>query len=157
MVARSALCTAIFIFPTLAQAKSPMEQMFPGPESCYARNYTGAELAEHPAQLVTDIAIRPDFSTDDPLLTVQLSLTLRKVPGGAFEATAYCENSGEDALSCGIEGDAGGFQINSAKDGAILISVSNQGMTLENDRSFATLERKAGDDRSFLLAPVACR
>lgn len=30
-------------------------------------------------------------------------------------------------------------------------------MSFENDAGFATLERKSGGDRSFLLQPVACR
>lgn len=131
--------------------------MFPGPDRCYARVYTDAHLAKHPAQRVTRISIRPDFTIADPMLGVQLKITLRGVPGGAFDAYGYCENEGGHTLYCGMEGDAGGFQITPEKTGAILISVSSLGMGFENDTGFATLERSTGDDRSFLLQPVACR
>ena len=131
--------------------------MFPGPDRCYARVYTDAHLAKHPAQRVTRISIRPDFTIADPMLGVQLKITLRGVPGGAFDAYGYCENEGGHTLYCGMEGDAGGFQINPEKNGAILISISSLGMGFENDTGFATLERSTGDDRSFLLQPVACR
>lgn len=148
--------TALLILPSAAMAQSPMQAMFPGPDSCYARSYSATHLADHPAQRVTDFALSPDFSFADPGLTVRLDLRLRGVPGGAFEGYAYCENEAGH-LYCGMEGDAGGFQIDPAKGGAILVSVSSHGMSFENDTGFATLERNAGDDRTFLLRPAACR
>lgn len=159
MVGAAKTCAAIFIFfaATAALAKSPQEQMFPGTDSCYARRYSDDHLARHPAQRVTQIAISPDFTIADPLLGVHLTLSLRGVPGGTFEAYGYCENNGGHTLYCGMEGDAGGFQITPAKKGGILIEVSNLGMGFENEAGFATLERNSGDDRSFLLQPVACR
>ena len=149
----------IFTFSTAAAAlaQSPQDQMFPGPDSCYARSYSQDHLASHPAQRVTRITISPDFTIADPMLGVHLKLRLRGVPGGAFEAYGYCENEGGHTLYCGIEGDAGGFQITPAKQGGILIEVSSLGMSFENEAGFATLERNSGDDRSFLLQPVACR
>lgn len=141
---------------TAAFAKSPQEQMFPGTDSCYARRYSDDHLAKHPAQRVTEIAISPDFTSADPFLGVHLTLNLRGVPGGAFEAYGYCENQGGQTLYCGMEGDAGGFQITPAKQGGILIKVSSLGMGFENEAGFATLERNSGDDRGFLLQPVAC-
>ena len=131
--------------------------MFPGRDSCYARSYREDHLASHPAQRVTRITILPDFTIAAPMLGVHLTLHLRGVPGGAFEAYAYCENNGDHTLYCGMEGDAGGFQITPAKKGGILIEVSSLGMSFENEAGFATLERSSGDDRSFLLQPVACR
>ena len=159
MVGKSAFRAAIFTAcaATSAGAESPQDQVFPGPGSCYARSYSEDHLAKHPAQRVTRIAISPDFSIADPLLGVHLTLRLRGVPGGAFEAFGYCENEGGDTLYCGMEGDAGGFAITPAKNGAILIKVSSLGMSFENETGFATLERNSGDDRSFLLQPVACR
>ena len=142
---------------TNARAESPQEQMFPGTDSCYARRYSEDHLASHPAQRVMRIAISPDFSIAAPLLGVHLTLTLRGVPGGDFEAYGYCENEGGDTLYCGMEGDAGGFAIIPAKQGGILIRVSSLGMSFENETGSATLERATGDDRSFLLHPVACR
>lgn len=131
--------------------------MFPGADSCYARRYSADHLAGHPAQRVTQIAISPDFASADPFLGVHLTLDLRGVPGGAFETYASCENEGGETLYCSMEGDAGGFQITPARKGGILITVSSLGMTFENDTGFATLERNSGDDRSFILPPVACR
>ncbi|WP_333814906.1 hypothetical protein [Tabrizicola sp.] len=142
---------------TAAGAQSPQDQMFPGPDSCYARDYGKDHLAEHPAQRVTRIAISPDFDIAQPFLGVHLTLRLRGVPGGEFEAYGSCENEGGDTLYCTMEGDAGAFAITPAKGGAILIKVSSRGMGFENDAGFATLERNTGDDRSFLLRPIACR
>lgn len=159
MVTRSAACAALFILAggVAVQADSPQEQMFRGADSCYARSYSDDHLAKHPAQRVTRITIGPDFSSADPLLVVHLTVDLRGVPGGAFEAYGSCENNGGHTLYCGMEGDAGGFQITPAQKGGILIEVSSLGMSFENDAGFATLERNSGDDRSFLLQPVACR
>jgi hypothetical protein len=157
MVIRPILCAAILIIPALADAKSPQDQMFPGAGSCYARSYTADHLASHPAQRVIGMVIRPDFASSDRFLTLHLTVNLRGVPGGAFEAYAYCENEGADTLYCAMEGDAGGFQITPAKGGAILISVSSLGMGFENDTGFATLDRNTGDDRSFILRPATCR
>jgi len=106
---------------------------------------------------VTAITVSPVLDYAEPLLGLYLTLTLRNVPGGGFEAYAGCENEGADTLYCSLEGDAGGFRITPAKEGAILIEVSSLGMTFENDDVFATIEAKAGDDRSFLLTPTACR
>jgi hypothetical protein len=155
MVGKSAVCAAFLMFPAMAAAKSPMEAMFPGPDSCYARSYSPDHLVKHPAQRVTDMAIRPDFSTPDPFLPVLLTLDLRGVPGGSFEAFAACANEA-DHLYCAMEGDAGGFVISPAKGGAILIRVSSLGMTFENATGFATLDHASGDDRSFLLPPQIC-
>ncbi len=158
MVRKSLACATLFILAAAmaVNAKSPQEQMFPGTDSCYVRSYSDDHLAKHPAQRVTDILVSPDFTIANPLLGLHVQMHLRGVPGGAFEGYGYCENEGGHTLYCGMEGDAGGFQITPAKNGAILIEVSSDGMTFENDSGFATLERNAGDDRSFLLRPAAC-
>ncbi|WP_149586900.1 hypothetical protein [Tabrizicola flagellatus] len=105
---------------------------------------------------MTAISVSPAPGFADPALGLHLTLRLRGVPGGDFEAYAACENEAGH-LYCSMEGDAGGFQIDPVKGGAILLTVSSLGMTFENDAGFATLERNAGDDRSFLLRPAACR
>jgi hypothetical protein len=156
MVIRSVTCAAILMLATPIAAKSPRDQMFPDSASCYARSYSADHLTAHPAQRVTGISISPISDTADPFLGLYMTLKLRGVPGGAFQAYSTCENEGGDTLFCLMEGDAGGFQITPAKGGAILVSVSSLGMTFENDTGFATLERTAGDDRTFLLRPQAC-
>lgn len=130
--------------------------MFPGASSCYARTYSKDHLAKHPAQRVTKIAVSPEAGSTDRYLTLHVNIALRGVPGGQFEAYAYCENEGGH-LYCGMEGDAGGFQISPAKGGAILVEVSSLGMGFENGSGFAVLERNSGDDRSFLLQRSGCK
>lgn len=156
MVIRTALCAALLMFPTLAQAQSPQDRMFPRGDLCYVRSYGALHLSQHPDQRVTRFAITPDFVTAAPQLAVELRLDLRGANGGAFAAYAVCENEG-DVLYCAMEGDAGGFQISPARNRAILVEVSSLGMTFENEGGFTTLERDRGDDRSFLLRPAACR
>ena len=158
MVIKRALWAAILIYAALpALAKSAQEQMFPGATSCYARSYSKDHLAKHPEQRVTKIAVMPDHSTPSPRLGLRLLVTLRGVPGGDYEAFAYCENEGVSTLYCSMEGDSGGFQITPAKKGAVLITVSSLGMGFENEDGFITLERSQGDDRSFILQSAVCR
>lgn len=107
-------------------------------------------------QQVTSIRLAPDFQIADPQLGLHVTVVLRGSPGGAFEAYGYCANDGENTLSCGMEGDAGGFTVQSAKGGAVLVSVSSLGMTFENAAGFVTLEKNKGDDRAFILRPSPC-
>lgn len=153
---RSALCAALLMLPALAMAQSPQDRMFPRGDLCYARNYGALHLGQHPEQRVTRFAITPDFVTAAPALALELRLDLRGNDGGAFAASAVCENE-SDELYCVMEGDAGGFQISQARNKAILVEVSSLGMTFENEGGFTTLERNRGDDRSFILRPTACR
>jgi hypothetical protein len=130
--------------------------MFPDAASCYERVYVQGHLADHPAQRVTRMALVPEDRHGESVLGLWVSVTLRGVPGGDFDALAYCENNAS-VLYCAMEGDAGSFQIQEAKNGAVLVSVSSYGMGFENDQGFVTLARTAGDDRSFLLQPAVCR
>jgi hypothetical protein len=131
--------------------------MFPDAATCYARVYADAHLAQHPAQRVTRMRLTPDFQIAGPLLVLHVELNLRDVPGGWFEGIGSCENAGSTSLYCTMEGDAGGFTVTPAKDGAVLVSVSELGMSFENARGFATLESAQGDDRNFLLRPSPCQ
>ncbi|MFN5995506.1 MAG: hypothetical protein ACK47C_19115 [Paracoccaceae bacterium] len=131
--------------------------MFPRDDFCYARNYGAVHLAQHPEQRVTRFSITPDFVSASPALALELRLQLRGTGGGAFAAYAVCENNGDNAIYCTMEGDAGGFQITPAKNRSILVQVSSLGMSFENEGGFTTLERNTGDDRSFILRPAACR
>jgi hypothetical protein len=160
MVARPALRALSLLIAAggPVAAESPQAQMFPQADACYARSYSSDHLTRHPQQRVTAMAIGLADLQTDARLTLHLTLRLRgPTPAGAFEADAYCENEGDHTLYCAIEGDGGGFQITPANEGRILIEASSDGMGFENDTGFVTLERNAGDDRSFLLAPVACR
>lgn len=157
MVTKAKICGAFLMFLSApALALSPQDQMFPDRASCYARSYSKDHLAKHPAQQVTEIAVKPDFEIADPMLGLRLWLRLRGVPGGTFEGFAYCENEGGSTLYCGLEGDAGAFVVTPAKGGSILVEVGRYGMSFENAAGFVTLERDQGDDRSFLLHPASC-
>lgn len=142
---------------TAALAQSPQDLMFPDAGTCYARIYSADHLAGHPAQRVTGMRLSPDFRIAEPFLGLHVELSLRGVPGGAFEGVGYCENEGGETLYCGLEGDAGGFTVTPAKGGAVLVTVSRSGMSFENEAGFVTLERQTGDDRSFLLRPSPCK
>lgn len=133
------------------QAAGPWDRMFPAPDTCYARVYSAAHLADHPQQRVTRMHLAAASAVPaDPWPAVALSVMLRGPGGGEAAAIAYCENI-ENALYCSMEGDAGAFATETAGDGAILVSVGRDGMTLETDRDFITLDQRRGDDRSFLL------
>lgn len=137
-----------------AFAKSAREQMFPTESSCYARAYSDTHLARNPVQRVTDIALTPDPGTQsDPLLRLWLKVRMRGSTE-VLEALSYCEANGATVLYCEMEGDAGGFSIRPARDGAVLVTVGSLGIGLEGSQGFVTLEHNRGDDRSFLLAPT---
>jgi hypothetical protein len=137
-------------------AQSPAQAMFPNQSGCYIRQYSPDHLASHPAQRVTTILLVPEASIAAPMLGLWVNVTLRGVPGGEYEALAYCENSGT-LLSCGMEGDAGSFTVRPDKNGSVLVDVGRYGMSFENERGFETLESSRGDDRSFRLNPAVCR
>jgi len=149
-------CATLFILPALpATAENAIARFFPDEASCYGRSYSPDHLKSHPQQRVTAMAVSPDFAIDDPMIGLWFATSLRGVPGGNFEAYAYCENGGPDQLLCGMEGDAGSFSISPAKNGAILVEVGRYGIGLEADTGFVTLESQQGDDRSFILQPLS--
>jgi hypothetical protein len=157
MVRKRTAYSILFILSAVpALAESPDEMMFPGMTSCYTRSYTSDHLAQHPEQRVTEITVTPDFSSTDPLLTLDVVVQLRGKPGGRFRAWAYCENQGADTLSCAMEGDAGTFTLAPSEGVAVLLTVGKDGLELENENGFVTLDSSAGDDRSFLLPPGGC-
>lgn len=146
----------LVLLPVSAALGGPVDRFFPGKSGCYVRNYTSDHLADHPDQRVMGMALIADATIADPMIGLSVGIDLRSVPGGFFEAFAYCEPVGEDRLSCGLEGDAGSFTIAPAKGGAILVEVGKYGMSLENIQGFATLDSHKGDDRSFILQPANC-
>lgn len=155
MVVRSAICAAMLMLAPPALAQSPQDRMFPDATACYARLYAQGHLVQHPAQRVIAIRLSPDFQIADPFLGLHVEVDLRGRDGGSFEGYGYCENEGGQ-LYCGLEGDAGGFTVQEAKGGAVLVTVSSLGMSFENETGFVTLKRDKGDDRSFLLRPSPC-
>ncbi|TAG17559.1 MAG: hypothetical protein EAZ40_12160, partial [Rhodobacterales bacterium] len=156
MVSRSGLYATILILSAASPlaAESPREILFPSDTACYARAYSAQHLADHPAQRVSTIALRPEGAlVEDPAMLVWVTITLRDRPDEALEALAYCQVQDNMRLGCTMEGDAGAFTIATAKGGAALVSVDKAGMGFEGETDFITLRADAGDDRSFLLQP----
>ena len=152
---RPSLPLCLLALPLLASpalAESPRDALFPSDGSCYLRHYDNAHLAKHPDQLVKDIAIGPDpagFRSNPMVLRLTVSL---RGQSELFLAYAYCENTG-GALSCGLEGDAGWFQITKGAKGA-KIRVGRDGLGFEGASGFVTLGGGQSDDAVFVLPPV---
>lgn len=137
--------------PLLAQTGAVA--MFPPEAACFQRSYDAAHLASHPQQQVVAIALTPaEGQTVSTSLVVDITVTLRD--RARYIGSAYCEPEAL-GLSCGMEGDAGAFELGLRDGGALLLTVSALGMSFENDDGFLTLSGTAGDDRAFLMQPVA--
>jgi hypothetical protein len=128
------------------------------PGACHLRRYAPDHLAAHPAQSVTLIALAPETGAaeaDTPVL--RLSVAVRG-DREIYRATAYCDRW-QFPADCLLEGDAGAFRLEAARDGALRLTVAPRGISLEGSRGFVALEGTRGDDRLFLIpraAPGAC-
>jgi predicted nucleic acid-binding Zn ribbon protein len=123
------------------------------PGSCYLRQYTRAHLAEHPDQTVTMIALGPETGAEEadaPILRLMVAV---RGDGEFYRATAYCDGWGR-RMDCMLEGDAGGFTLEPARDGAVRMTLARYGITFEGSGGFVTLEGDRGDDRVFLIPAV---
>lgn len=146
------LILPLLLLATPALAQSPREAMFPSDASCYLRHYDKAHLAKHPDQLVKDIAIGPDpagFQGRELVLRVLVSL---RGQSELMMGYAYCENTG-GALSCGMEGDAGWFQLTPNAKG-VKLSVGRDGLGFEGASGFVTLGGGESDDEVFVMPAV---
>ncbi|MFC3180225.1 hypothetical protein [Cypionkella sinensis] len=147
------LMIAFWLFPLPLLAQSGGVAMFPPEAACFQRQYDAAHLAKHPQQQVVEIALTPaEGQVVSTSLVVDIAVTLRA--GDHYIGSAYCEPQGA-GLSCGMEGDAGAFDLGLRKGGALLLTVSGLGMSFENDQGFLTISGTSGDDRAFLMQPVA--
>jgi hypothetical protein len=136
---------AIALLPCAAQA-SPLVG------GCFVRVYSAGHLAEHPDQRVTAIALKPLAEPHDGVI---LDLYLRMRGGATVMGTAYCDGMG-DGMTCGLEGDAGGFTLGPGK-GGILLRVDPGGMSFEGARDWVSISGRSGDDRVFLLQDATAR
>jgi hypothetical protein len=134
---------ALALLAAPARADAPFD-------GCFVRLYDAEHLADHPDQLVTAIALKPFPEPTDGII---LNLYLQMRGGVAVMGTAYCNQDGE-GMTCGLEGDAGGFSLGPGK-GGILLRVDPGGMSFEGARDWVTISGTAGDDRSFLLSHSA--
>lgn len=147
------LMIAFWLFPLPLLAQAGAVAMFPPEAACFQRQYDAAHLAKHPQQQVVEIALTPaEGQVVSNSLVVDIAVTLRT--GDHYIGSAYCEPQGA-GLSCGMEGDAGAFDLGLRSGGALLLTVSALGMSFENDQGFLTISGTSGDDRAFLMQPVA--
>lgn len=144
------------LVPWLAAAEEIGRTLDAG--ACFRRDYDAAHLTRHPDQRVTTIAVSRDTTAPETrLLVLAVRVSLRD-SGEIFAGTAYCEPRGA-GLSCGMEGDAGGFTLTPAKGGAVLLTVGPDGMGFEGAMRFAFVSGTSGDDRVFRLPaalPARC-
>lgn len=144
----------LVILPLPVCAQTGATAMFPPEASCFQRHYDAAHLAKHSQQQVTDIALTPaEGQVDSKSLVVDISVKLR-ILSDSYVGSAYCEPEAF-GLSCGMDGDAGAFSLTPLEGGALLLKVDLRGITLEGEQAFLSLSGKSGDDRAFLMYPVA--
>jgi hypothetical protein len=142
----------LLLLATPALAESPRQALFPSDGSCYLRHYTVDHLASHPDQLVKEITIGPEpGSMEADVLVLRVNVDLRGQPG-LLRAYAYCENH-RDWLICGLEGDAGRFQLQRTAKGAKL-EVFRGGLGFEGADGYVLLGGGRSDDNSFVLPKV---
>lgn len=147
------LLFALILAPAAASAETLRDQLFPYNTSCYLRYYNDDHLAAHPAQQVAQILVGPEYgSFAETPLQLRVVVNLRG-DFQEFRAQAYCEDAGR-ALNCLMEGDAGAFQLEPGRDGALRLSVAPRGMSFEGAAGFLTLDGQMADDRTFLLPAV---
>ena len=121
-----------------------------GGSECYVRRYSAIHLASHPQQRVTQIGVTRDLTLLDGGVDLQIEVRLRG--DRVAQLTSYCLET-DSALDCEIEGDAGNFRVEPAKDDALRLIVGARGIGLEDDQGFVTLRADRGDDRVFLIPP----
>ncbi len=131
----------------------PVQAQIILPGSCYLRQYSRDHLAKHPDQTVTMIAIGPETGADEadaPILRVAVTV---RGDGEVYLGVGYCDGWGK-RMDCAMEGDAGAFALEPAKDGAVRLTLARRGIAFEGARGFVELAGDRGDDREFLIPAV---
>ena len=165
MLARLILCLALLVAlplgpvsPALAEG---LQKTFGGPRFfdpaaggslCYQRTYSADHLARHPEQQVTAIGLALMPEAREQTALVLFVRTRSSVE--TYVGSAYCQ-AGGTGLDCLMEGDAGQFGLTAASKGALRLTVAARGISFEGGRDFITLEGTSGDDRVFLVPPLA--
>lgn len=146
------LLIPLMLLATPALAESPIQALFPSDGSCYLRHYNRSHMASHPDQMVTEIAMGPASGARSGrvvILNVQVQL---RGASEIYQAAAYCENTG-GAVSCGLEGDGGWFQLQPHAKG-MKMTVGSMPLGFEGRNGFVTFGAEASDDDSFILPRV---
>ena len=150
-LARAALALALLL-PSGVQARGLGETHFQT-GGCFVRAYSARHLAAHPDQLVRHVSLAP-VPLADPA-GVRLMLLTVNLRGSDYymSGMAQCRAKGP-AMACQLEGDAGAFVLEPAKDGALRLSVGKRGLQFEGAEDFHTLSGTSGDDRVFVIPNV---
>lgn len=145
-----------------ALADQPLTRHFGAMNSCYARTYSAAHLADHPKQQVTAIRLdhfprhsgpfgadnKPLIYPEAPEIVVNLGVTLRG-SDDTHSATGFCWPEG-DGMSCGLECDGGRFNLVDRSGSKLLITGGSDIYFHDCDAGDTVLSRDP-DDKSFLL------
>lgn len=143
---------ALALFSQTAQARPLIDSHFTS-GGCFVREYAADHLAKHPDQMVKYISLSISaLDAPDGITLMDVIVNLRGKPE-YFHGLAYCEPQ-RDALVCSMEGDAGAFRLEGARNGALRLSVSDQGVSFEGQSEFVTLDGNRGDDLVFLIPSV---
>lgn len=134
----------------------------PGTHICFARTYDAAHLAKHPKQKVTDIQFRlayHKFDVDEGYPQGQRNYyfaLLAKRRGEKEFATAFGECSlWEGKITCGVECDGGGVNIEKSGEGLGINFGNYWGISLTNECGSGDVAAPAlepgEDDKEFRL------
>jgi hypothetical protein len=148
-----ALAALLILAALPAQAQSPRQTLFPTDGSCYLRQYSNRHLADHPNQLVTQIALGPEYGQAEADVLILRVAVYARGSNERFTGSAYCENTGA-SLSCGLEGDGGRFSLSPGKKGALTMRVGRDPLGFEGSRGFLTFGGGVSDDETFLIPRV---
>lgn len=134
----------------------------PGTQICFARTYDPAHLAKHPKQKVTDIKFHLAYYRHDPdegypegQRNYYFAL-LAKRRGESQFATAFGEcRIWEGRITCGVDCDGGGVNIEKAGDGLGITFGNYWGISLTNECGSGDVAAPAlepgEDDKEFRL------
>lgn len=136
-----------------AAAEAVRWVMFPSDGACYLRQYSRDHLAANQNQMVTQIAIGPEYGQAEAAVLVLRVAVYVRGSDEQFRGSAYCDTRG-GSLSCWLEGDAGQFSLTPAKNGAIKLQVGTSPLLFEGKRGYLGFGAEASDDNTFLIPRV---
>jgi hypothetical protein len=144
---RAVLALALML-PAVAQADGVYDTHF-NRGSCYLRNYTPHELAEHPDQRVRSIWLAP-VPIEEPKGTKIFNLMVN-LRGSDDYAT--CRAKGK-TMACALDNGGGKFTLK-ASGINLLLSIAKTDVVLHGAQGSVRISGTQGDDRVFLLASVS--
>ena len=144
--------TLALLLPSALHARG-LQDTYMQKGGCFIRDYSTDHLAKHPDQLVRHISLAPVPLANPPgILLLNLTVNLRG-SDYYYSSFAYCHGEGV-GMQCDLEGDAGSFVLEPAKNGALRLTLTRDGVSFEGATAFVELSGTSGDDRQFLLPSV---